>query len=207
MARPVSIDSEDILNAAREVFLEKGVHATTAEIAKRAGVSEGTLFHRYKTKDALFRAAMLQIDTSMIVAGLDLEARVGRGQLFDELVDLATRLVELYRVIVPGVMLLHAQGDAQGMEGLPGLLRSKNSPPIIAVRALAAYFEAEMRKKRLREMDSEVLARMFIGSLWQYVFFELIGGDAGQVPLPQAMYVRGFVDALLHGVALQGRKS
>lgn len=201
MARPISIESEDLLKAAREVFLEKGVHATTADIAKRAKVSEGTLFHRYKTKEALFRAAMLEIDPLVIIQGLELEARVGRGELFDELVDLGTRLVDLYRIIVPGVMMLHARGDGLLPKDLPSFLQSKTSPPMVAVRSLAAYFEAEMRQKRIRPMDAEIVARMFIGSLWQYVFFETLGGKVGEVPLPQSMYVRGFVDALLHGIA------
>ena len=78
---------------------------------------------------------------------------------------------------------------------------------MVAVRSLAAYFEGEMRKKRIRTMDAEVLARMFIGSLWQYVFFEMLGGQVGNVPLPQALDVRGFVDALLHGIGLSGRNT
>lgn len=40
-----------ILQAAVEIFAEKGYAATsTSEIAKRAGVAEGTIFRHYKTK-------------------------------------------------------------------------------------------------------------------------------------------------------------
>src|SRR6188768_4305807 len=56
--RPPSIDSEQLLSVAREVFLERGIRATTLEVAVRAGVSEGALFHRFKNKEGLFRAAM-----------------------------------------------------------------------------------------------------------------------------------------------------
>ena len=52
--RPPSITDEAILDAARAVFVEEGVGATTAKIAERAGISESVLFHRYKTKEALF---------------------------------------------------------------------------------------------------------------------------------------------------------
>ena len=58
MARPTSIKDETIVAAAREVFLERGIQATTAEVAERAGVSEGSVFKRFKTKSELFRAAM-----------------------------------------------------------------------------------------------------------------------------------------------------
>jgi AcrR family transcriptional regulator len=43
-----------VLAAAMEVFAERGfAGASTAEIAKRAGVAEGTIFKIYKTKKAL----------------------------------------------------------------------------------------------------------------------------------------------------------
>ena len=56
--RPRLISDEQLLAVAREVFLERGIQATTGEVAKRAGASEGTIFHRFGSKDALFRAAM-----------------------------------------------------------------------------------------------------------------------------------------------------
>ena len=40
------------------MFLERGIRATTLEVAKRAGVSEGAVFHRFKSKEGLFSAAM-----------------------------------------------------------------------------------------------------------------------------------------------------
>lgn len=45
-----------ILEAALRLFVEKGFHAApTSKIAKAAGVSNGTLFHYFKTKDILIR--------------------------------------------------------------------------------------------------------------------------------------------------------
>ena len=58
MPRPVSIQDEVILSAARELFLERGIDVATSEIAARAGVSQGTIFKRFRTKQALFNAAM-----------------------------------------------------------------------------------------------------------------------------------------------------
>lgn len=58
LARPRRIDDATLLEAARDVFVEKGPGATTREVAQRAGVSEGVLFQRYKTKADLFFAAL-----------------------------------------------------------------------------------------------------------------------------------------------------
>ena len=59
MAVPASSPDADRLDAAREVFVEKGPGASTREVARRAGVSEGVLFQRYGTKRDLFFAAMM----------------------------------------------------------------------------------------------------------------------------------------------------
>ncbi|MBB5323911.1 AcrR family transcriptional regulator [Anoxybacillus tepidamans] len=49
-----------ILEAAIEMFAEKGYAATsTSEIAKRAGVAEGTIFRHYKTKKDLLLAIVM----------------------------------------------------------------------------------------------------------------------------------------------------
>ena len=56
MPRPRLIDDATLLAAAREVFVEKGVGATTREVARYAGVSEGVIFQRYATKADLFFA-------------------------------------------------------------------------------------------------------------------------------------------------------
>lgn len=49
-----------ILEAAVDMFGEKGYAATsTSEIAKRAGVAEGTIFRYYKTKKDLLLAVVM----------------------------------------------------------------------------------------------------------------------------------------------------
>ena len=55
---------KNILTAATEMFAEKGFAATsTREIAKKAGVAEGTIFRHYKTKKEL----LLSIVTPMMI--------------------------------------------------------------------------------------------------------------------------------------------
>lgn len=57
---------EQILIAALKLFVEFGFHGTpTSKIAREAGVSNGTLFHYYKTKDELVVALYIYIKTKM----------------------------------------------------------------------------------------------------------------------------------------------
>ncbi|MFM9442199.1 TetR/AcrR family transcriptional regulator [Streptomyces acidiscabies] len=49
---------EKLKAAAVEVFREKGLHAPLEEIAKRAGVSAGTLYNRFGSREALIDAVV-----------------------------------------------------------------------------------------------------------------------------------------------------
>lgn len=49
---------ERIIEAAAEVFAERGLDVSTAEIAEHAGVGEATLFRRFPTKDDLIDAIL-----------------------------------------------------------------------------------------------------------------------------------------------------
>jgi AcrR family transcriptional regulator len=58
-----------ILDAAAAVFAERGLDASTAEIARRAGVGEATLFRRFPTKDDLVVAILAeQMDSVIAIA-------------------------------------------------------------------------------------------------------------------------------------------
>jgi AcrR family transcriptional regulator len=47
-----------VLDAAAEVFAERGPSASVDEIARRAGVGHATVFRRFPTKDSLIRAVV-----------------------------------------------------------------------------------------------------------------------------------------------------
>jgi AcrR family transcriptional regulator len=61
--RPLRADAQRnrkrLLDAAAEVFAEHGLEASTAEIARRAGVGHGTVFRRFPTKDDLVAAIVV----------------------------------------------------------------------------------------------------------------------------------------------------
>lgn len=60
---------EDILNSALQSFVTKGFHgSSTASIAEKAGVSNGTLFHYYRSKDVLIQRLHQHIKSEQIVA-------------------------------------------------------------------------------------------------------------------------------------------
>ncbi|MBE0618350.1 MAG: TetR/AcrR family transcriptional regulator [Proteobacteria bacterium] len=51
-----------ILAAAIDLFAERGYASTpTAELAQRAGVAEGTIFHHFRTKDGVLRELLVDL--------------------------------------------------------------------------------------------------------------------------------------------------
>jgi AcrR family transcriptional regulator len=59
---------ERVIEAARDVFAEQGLEASTNEIARRAGVGVATLFRRFPTRDDLIAAAFAAKMTAYSVA-------------------------------------------------------------------------------------------------------------------------------------------
>jgi AcrR family transcriptional regulator len=188
MARPAMIRDEDIIRAAREVFLVRGFRATSAEVAQRAGISEGSIFKRFKTKFDLFRAAMGELEEPPFLA--QLSERLKGDDMREQLLALAHDVVEHFRVITPLMMMAWSN---PGDDGLPCMVGEPNPPPLRMLRAISGYFEAAMRAGKLRRHDPEIAARAFIGSLHNFVVFELLFQSHEQLPLPADTYVRGLV--------------
>lgn len=69
MARPKSIDKRNaILEAATRVIVTQGLSAPTATIAKEAGISNGSLFTYFETKDDLFNQLYIELKAGMTAA-------------------------------------------------------------------------------------------------------------------------------------------
>jgi AcrR family transcriptional regulator len=187
--RPPVISNERLLEVAREVFLEHGFRATTSEVATRAGIAEGTIFHRFKSKDELFRAAM-QFDPDRGLAFVEsLPSRAGSGDVRATLVDFAAQFLELCRVAVPVMMMSWSNPESELRTDEKGARYRR------VVGAIRTYFEAEAALGRLRVKDPEVLARMLLACLHHYCMSELLARDVGG--LTSTRFVEAVVDVIM----------
>jgi AcrR family transcriptional regulator len=67
---------QELLDAAMALFSEKGFAAARAEeVAQRAGVSKGTLYLYYPSKEELFKAVVRQNLSSLIAEGQEIAAQ------------------------------------------------------------------------------------------------------------------------------------
>jgi AcrR family transcriptional regulator len=173
MARPVSISDEQILDAARALFTEKGPRATTAEIAERAGVSEGTLFKRFGNKAGLHKVAMTSdIAGSWIRREMRAQAPLRTKKDFERFIRWQAEVV---REVAP-VSIMAWSFRAQ-IGALPADLAGPESAPLVALRTLAEMLEQEMDAGYLAARDAPAIARIITGSVWYFVFLELLLGN------------------------------
>jgi AcrR family transcriptional regulator len=93
LARPLSEDKRNaILNAATQAVAALGIGASTAGIAKGAGVAEGSLFTYFSTKDDLLNQLYLHLKTqfrTMLITGYPGDASVKERcrHLWDRSID------------------------------------------------------------------------------------------------------------------------
>jgi AcrR family transcriptional regulator len=196
--RPPVISTERLLAVAREVFLERGIRATTAEVAERAKVSEGVIFHRFSSKDALFRAAM-QVDPDTLPDRLAsiIETAEGRD-LRTTMTEIAKRMLELGRVGVPVMMM--SWSNPTGEYALETIGKRRPAFPR-AFATVVAFFEREIERGRLAGCSPELLARIFMGSLHHYCMTELFEVPKESMRLSPDAFAKGVVDVLLLAAA------
>jgi AcrR family transcriptional regulator len=153
-----------LMNAAREVFLERGFGAATVEeIIRRAGGSRATLYEQFGSKEALFAAIIAKVCKTVVEPivtqsdGGDLETTlnvIGRRFLQALMNPIG---LGLYRLVV-------AEGGR-----FPELGKQVfEAGPETAARELAAYFRREAVRNDLSIADPDLAARHFL---------ELVKGD------------------------------
>jgi AcrR family transcriptional regulator len=201
MARPTTIDDDLLLKTAKEVFLRRGLRATTAEIAAEAGVSQGILFKRFKSKQALFRAAMSVNGDPAQTLPIDLDKRVGRGKVEDTLKDLGNLLVKKFFGIIPTTMMDWSSREGEeedSTESCGGPTGPEKA--VKGIQMISQYLSKEVELGRIQCSNTEILAQTFVGAVWHYAFLQVTMGEVHKKPITAAQFVDGMVKTLMTGV-------
>ncbi|BCL34310.1 TetR/AcrR family transcriptional regulator [Nostoc sp. MS1] len=205
MARRPKITNEQILDAAREVFWEKGFSGSTLEIAQRSGISEASIFKRFTTKEELFFAAMGIPETPPWAK--ELEILCGKGNLKENLTQLCFQIWEFFSEIMPRIMMIRSFGNP-----LPQF-NTQESKPAKELRLLAVFLESEMKLGRLRPCDCRTVAHVLIGSLMNYIAIEQMSGHppmnqpfippntSDKYPQKVAVFIENLVEIVWSGIA------
>lgn len=94
-------NQQQVLDAARELFVERGLDCPLEEVARRAGVGIGTLYRRFGDRDALIKAVLLDALEQSVASA---ERAHASGE--DGLDGVAAYLRDMLEVRVSGVIPL-----------------------------------------------------------------------------------------------------
>jgi TetR/AcrR family fatty acid metabolism transcriptional regulator len=163
---------EQIVAAATRVFAEKGFgRATTREVAREAGISEGTIYNYFEGKDALLMA---------ILDGLNETERraedFGEGMATDfrgffegylrRRVSLIWEHREVFRVVL-SEMLVNAE--------LRELYMRRVVDP--TMRIAEENLQSRMGRGEVRETDAPLVARSLAGAVLGVLVLGLLGDE------------------------------
>lgn len=187
----------ELLTAALDAFRERGFAATRMEdIAARAGVSKGTIYLYYPSKQAIFEALVRE---NLLPNLVRIEAAMAgsAARAPDKLRQVIAALARVARdgrlLAIPKLVLTEAGN-------FPDLARFYRQEVVARGLALiAGILEQGMRDGDFRRQDSHAAARLFMApmvmtALWQSAFAgieELPMDPAALLALHGDLFVRG----------------
>jgi AcrR family transcriptional regulator len=192
--RPTHIRQEDILDAARDVFREDGHATTTSKIAQRAGVSEGILFYRYKSKEALL-AAVIHRETQPPELLRSMVKTADQRSVAENLECIIETLLDSVFRAHPFLELAETSSTSSKVRRAL-FATAKKPPPQLIVELIARYLKAEMRAGRVRVIDAMPVSRAIFGGCIDFVRSRRVAGNEGD----RKSFVRGLVEVLERGV-------
>jgi TetR/AcrR family transcriptional repressor of mexJK operon len=166
--------SERLLNAATEVFLEKGFASTSVdEIASRAKASKLTFYHHFGNKEKLFEAIVMRLNATMFRGFADaLEADVPMEQALHRFMKQMAEMLYTDQA-VKLVRVLHA--EAARFPELAEIF--DKAGPQRAHALLAEYFKLQIRKGHMVRVDpltaADHLIHMSLGEAFRRVLLGL----------------------------------
>lgn len=138
-----------LIEATTRVVRQVGyAHATTRAIAQAAGVAEGTIYRHYPDKVALFFAAVMDRNSTIIDGLTQLPTLAGRSTVQSNLVGALRRLSSLRDDILPLELALLTDPELATQRHVPAL--PVNGPLRTPPGYIADYLAAEQQLGRIR---------------------------------------------------------
>lgn len=189
----------DIVAAALEVFGEKGFAAARIEeIARRAGVSKGTVYLYFETKEDIFRAVVHDAiipnidEIEAMVLGLDLP-------LGDLLRMLLPRFAELVTARPIGAVVKMVVGESRNFPELARVWHDEvisKGVGLISTLIARAQERGEVRPGDPRTYAFSIMGPMLMGVLWRETFTP-VGGDVIDLPAVARQHAETIIGGLL----------
>ncbi len=191
-----------LIDSAVGVFAERGyARATTKEIAKAAGVAEGTIYRHFSDKRDLFQAAFLEKSSLMSEEFLRLPELAGSSTVRENLKRFMQIIEDLEETIAPLQASVWSDADL-----LAALSTGESAPPqaqlvTSPLQPLSLYVQAEQERGRIRaEIDPDRAALAIFSIPFASVMVRRLAGQGSQ---NEGMKIMETLDVVLDGLLEQ----
>lgn len=189
---------QELLEAALDLFVERGYAATRLEdVARRAGVSKGTLYLYYENKEELFKAVV----RSSIVPVID-DAEVSVAEYDGHSADLLRQLVmswwqRLGATKVSGIIkLVTAESD-----NFPELACFYQEEVINrGTRAMTTMLERGIARGDFRPINVPMMTQVLVAPMLMLITWKHSVGPCPRAELDPQAFLDTFLDMALHGL-------
>ena len=185
------------------MFLRAGfAAASTDEISKEAGVSKRTLYAYYPGKEELFadvlRGLTVENPRTMVLESLRRIEPGSPEELREALVELARKAASTMMDPEYLALLRTIIADSHRFPQLGEIFRS--TVPEQGLREGRAMLERAQKRGVVREGDSEVMTRMFMGTLLTYVLLDGLFRPDGAARPPDTEKLEEMVDLYMKAI-------
>ena len=191
----------EIVAAALEVFVERGFEATKlADVARKAGVTKGTVYLYFESKEALFKAVVRETIVPVIAQGEALaESFTGSArELMERLVREYWRLVgETALAGIPKLMMAEAAT-------FPELTRFYYEEVVTrGHRLMAGVIERGIKNGEFRPVNVMLAAKLAMSPLMHATVVRRAFASCMPEGFNVQAYLDSHIDLYLHGISKQ----
>lgn len=189
-----------ILMGAAEVFAEKGYHqATTKEIAKAAGVSEGTIYNYFANKRellvAMVNAIGMQSVRSIIVDHPPDKPEAFMKAVLKDRYELAKQFGNRMTPLIAEMFT-----DAEMRE----IIYNQIAMPIAG--HVEKFIQTNIAAGRFRRVNPIITTRCFVGAAFVNIALKLSGTDERYNDISEDELIEQLVSNFLSGLLIQDEK-
>ncbi len=166
-----------IIQAAADIMYQKGIaRATTKEIARRAGCSEGNLYNHFGSKEEIFLAILNEQLPEFVPLLAALPERVGQGTVQATLTEIARAALCFFHQSIPMGAAFFAERTL--LTRHRALLKERDAGPHKFNAAISHYLQAEQQRGRVAaKLDADTVADMLLGSCFMRAYWRQFLGE------------------------------
>ena len=195
----------EILDAALKVFAEKGFAAARMEdIARAAGVTKGTIYLYFESKEAMFKALVREaVGNALAAVTADVSAYEGsaRTLLTMVLTTMGTILIESDKVVLPKIVI----AESANFPWLAEFYRFEVIERGLGL--LTSLIQRGIDRGEFRRLPPEHVARVFVAPMLLSAIWRVTFSRLDPEPYDFKGLIATHLDLFFRGLAAEGTTS